>query len=178
MAAAAALLNWLQTFKRHGRIEGTIIIHNNNNGLDGRIRTILHLANENERYTHSPHPAASTHARARTHNHVRACMNMTHTQNWAILTIFDSIFPTEMKEYTVPVQEMDQIVVCPADLIKQHHPKLFIVIFYYKRMRGRASLRSLRMECSFRRRCCRTSTWPAMPPSPCGERCGTMYKSS
>ena len=25
-AAAVALVNWLQTFKRHGRIEGTIII--------------------------------------------------------------------------------------------------------------------------------------------------------
>ena len=69
-----------------------------NNGLEeGRIRTILHFANENERYLHWRTSLTSlTPARIRVHARAIMCMNyilyMTHTQvqNWAIITHFDS----------------------------------------------------------------------------------------
>ena len=60
-----------------------------NNGLEGRIRTILHFANENERYLHWRSSLTSlTPARIRVHARAIMCMNyilyMTHTQRYKI----------------------------------------------------------------------------------------------
>ena len=89
-AAVKARVNWLQTFKRHSGIGGTIIIMMG--WMGGRIRTILHFANENERYTRqarSPRPTSAP-ARmkcARTRNHVHT-VHDTHRYKIGLLSQF------------------------------------------------------------------------------------------
>ena len=139
-----------------------------NNGLEGRIRTILHFANENERYLHWRSSLTSlTPARIRVHARAIMCMNyilyMTHThtevQNWAIITHFDSFLGASRNK-------------------ECHTRDEALTTYRWKRtpiISVSSSLHSLRLgkECyihfTFRRRSCCT------PPTLSPLRCGTMY---
>ena len=84
--------------------------NNNNNGLDGRIRTILHFANENERYTSEFRRSLTSPARMLVHARAITCgrgrrrhLHYTRVRIWVIILViilfyvwvmFGSVQPT------------------------------------------------------------------------------------